>query len=191
MIKEMLSMINIMELGKRIKLCRKEQGYSQEEFSEKLDVVRQTVSKWESGDSENIPLYALYQMCEIFDCDIGYLFGEYDTKRKVDINIQKEIGLEEEVIKKLRFFKRLGKGEFDRPVEEHIDIINKLLGNYWFVEGVIPKIIKYKDACVENPHTGYLSGFRDTEESDSKKFSIQKDFIASVEQIASDYECYE
>lgn len=38
-------------LNENIKNLRKAKGLSQEELAVKLNVVRQTVSKWEKGDS--------------------------------------------------------------------------------------------------------------------------------------------
>ena len=38
-------------LSENIKAMRKSKGLSQEELALKLNVVRQTVSKWENGDS--------------------------------------------------------------------------------------------------------------------------------------------
>lgn len=38
-------------LNENIKTIRKSKGLSQEELAIKLNVVRQTVSKWEQGDS--------------------------------------------------------------------------------------------------------------------------------------------
>ena len=40
-----------MKFGKRLYELRKKAGLSQEELAEALDVTRQTVSKWEVGDS--------------------------------------------------------------------------------------------------------------------------------------------
>lgn len=40
-------------LNENIKALRKSKGLSQEELSVKLNVVRQTVSKWEQGDSHS------------------------------------------------------------------------------------------------------------------------------------------
>ena len=38
-------------LSENIKTLRKQKGYSQEQLADKLNVVRQTVSKWEKGYS--------------------------------------------------------------------------------------------------------------------------------------------
>ena len=38
-------------LSENIKVMRKAKGLSQQELAEKLNVVRQTVSKWERGGS--------------------------------------------------------------------------------------------------------------------------------------------
>lgn len=38
-------------LSENIKTLRKARGLSQQELAERLHVVRQTVSKWEQGDS--------------------------------------------------------------------------------------------------------------------------------------------
>lgn len=40
-----------MILADKISNLRREKGWSQEELSEKLDVSRQSISKWESGGS--------------------------------------------------------------------------------------------------------------------------------------------
>lgn len=40
-----------MKLHEKIAYLRRQQGWSQEDLAERLDVSRQSVSKWESGDS--------------------------------------------------------------------------------------------------------------------------------------------
>lgn len=44
-------MIDKNAAGHRIALLRKELGYSQSQFAQKLNVSAQAVSKWENGDS--------------------------------------------------------------------------------------------------------------------------------------------
>ncbi len=61
-----------MNISNRIIKLRKQKGWSQEELAEKLDVSRQSVSKWESGTS--VPdLTRILQMSEIFGVTTDYL----------------------------------------------------------------------------------------------------------------------
>ena len=53
-------------LQDNIKIIRKNKGYSQEELASKLHVTRQTISKWETGQS--VPdANLLKQLSVIFD----------------------------------------------------------------------------------------------------------------------------
>lgn len=62
-------------LSENIKTLRKQKGYSQEQLADKLNVVRQTVSKWEKGYS--VPDADLLEdMAEIFEVDVGELLGK-------------------------------------------------------------------------------------------------------------------
>ena len=38
--------------SENLKMIRKNKGFSQEQLSVRLNVVRQTISKWEKGDSQ-------------------------------------------------------------------------------------------------------------------------------------------
>lgn len=70
-------------LNKNIKELRKAKGISQEELAIKLNVVRQTVSKWENGlsvpDSE-----MLIQLAEELDTSVSILLGEEVIEEKAD-----------------------------------------------------------------------------------------------------------
>lgn len=70
-------------LKENIKSLRKRKGLSQEELAIKLNVVRQTISKWEQGlsvpDSE-----MLIRISEIFDVSVSTLLGETIPESKVD-----------------------------------------------------------------------------------------------------------
>lgn len=64
-----------MILADKISNLRREKGWSQEELSEKLDVSRQSISKWESGAS--IPdINRVIQLSEIFGVSTDYLLRE-------------------------------------------------------------------------------------------------------------------
>ncbi len=70
-------------LNENMKAIRKSKGLSQEELAIKLNVVRQTISKWEQGlsvpDSE-----MLISISEMLETPVSTLLGETVTEPKVD-----------------------------------------------------------------------------------------------------------
>ena len=61
-------------LGDNIKTLRKNKGLTQEELAIKLNVVRQTVSKWEKGFS--VPdADMLQKIADILEVDVKQLLG--------------------------------------------------------------------------------------------------------------------
>ena len=61
-------------LSENIKTLRKQKGYSQETLAVQLNVVRQTVSKWEKGLS--VPdAEMLEKLAEIFEVSVAELLG--------------------------------------------------------------------------------------------------------------------
>ncbi len=61
-----------MEIGKRIMTLRKKNGLSQEELSEKVGVARQTISKWELGETSP-DLKQAKELSKIFNVSIDEL----------------------------------------------------------------------------------------------------------------------
>lgn len=70
-------------LNENIKSIRKSKGLSQEELAIKLNVVRQTVSKWENGlsvpDSD-----MLISVSEVLETPVSVLLGENVVEQKAD-----------------------------------------------------------------------------------------------------------
>ena len=70
-------------LKENIKQLRKSKGLSQEELAIKLNVVRQTISKWEQGlsvpDSE-----MLVSISEVLETPVSTLLGENISESKAD-----------------------------------------------------------------------------------------------------------
>ena len=70
-------------LKENIKSIRKSKGLSQEELAIKLNVVRQTISKWEQGlsvpDSE-----MLISISEVLEIPVSTLLGETISETKID-----------------------------------------------------------------------------------------------------------
>ena len=70
-------------LSKNIKAIRKSKGLSQEELAVKLNVVRQTISKWEQGLS--VPdSNMLISLSEALDTPVSVLLGESVEQREVN-----------------------------------------------------------------------------------------------------------
>ena len=68
-------------LKDNLKTLRKNKGLSQEELSVKLNVVRQTVSKWEQGLS--VPdAEMLISISEVFDTPVSTILGENIDKQE-------------------------------------------------------------------------------------------------------------
>ena len=61
-----------MEFGNKLYELRKGKGFTQEELANRLDVTRQTVSKWELGDSTP-DLDKLVLLAELFDMSLDEL----------------------------------------------------------------------------------------------------------------------
>ena len=70
-------------LNENIKAIRKSKGLSQEELAIKLNVVRQTISKWEQGLS--VPdADLLISISEVFETPVSTLLGETVAETKAD-----------------------------------------------------------------------------------------------------------
>lgn len=77
-------------LKDNLKTLRKNKGLSQEELSVKLNVVRQTISKWESGLS--VPdAEMLISISKVFEVPVSEILGEnIAEKEKNDIKVISE-----------------------------------------------------------------------------------------------------
>ena len=70
-------------LNENIKAIRKSKGLSQEELAIKLNVVRQTISRWEKGLS--VPdSNMLISISEVLETPVSTLLGETVVESKVD-----------------------------------------------------------------------------------------------------------
>lgn len=61
-----------MSFGENLQFLRKRNNITQEQFAEKLEVSRQSVSKWEAGGSYP-EMDKLLIMCDMFSCDLDTL----------------------------------------------------------------------------------------------------------------------
>ena len=64
-----------MKFGDNLKKLRKSKKLSQEELAEKVNVSRQSVSKWETGEAYP-EMNNILQLCKIFNCEINSLVND-------------------------------------------------------------------------------------------------------------------
>lgn len=87
-------------LGENIKNLRKQKGYSQETFANQLNVVRQTISKWETGQS--VPdADMLENIANIFEVSVGQLLGSTISENENTENENNGVSQNEEIVKQL------------------------------------------------------------------------------------------
>ena len=76
-----------MNIGEKILQLRKKEGMSQEELAEKLNVTRQTISKWETNQSAP-DFEKIIPLCEVFNIKADELLrGEIKEKDQSDDKI--------------------------------------------------------------------------------------------------------
>ncbi len=67
-----------MRFGENLRNLRKSKKLSQEDLAEKMDVSRQSVSKWETGDAYP-EMNNILELCKIFNCHINNLVNDSIT----------------------------------------------------------------------------------------------------------------
>ena len=79
-----------MKFGETLSKLRKSKGLSQEELAEKLGLTRQTISKWELGQSTADAEYVL-KLSDIFEVSTEYLLKGEEKERAINKNNNSEI----------------------------------------------------------------------------------------------------
>lgn len=87
-----------MNINERLLKLRKEKGYSQEELANEINVSRQTISKWETGES-NPDFDKIEPLCNLYGISADELIRGVKSealKEEIDINEEKN----EEILQK-------------------------------------------------------------------------------------------
>lgn len=96
-------------IGKRIKENRKRLKLTQTELLAKVYLSEKSVAslrKWERG--ERLPdLTTLARMAELFDCDMGYLLGDYEESDFSSHKVCEYTGLSEQALENISSLKRI------------------------------------------------------------------------------------
>lgn len=96
-----------MDLGKNLYNLRKNKNLSQEEVAEKLNVTRQTISKWETNESKP-DFDKILPICELFNITTEeLLIGINTEKQELNETINNK-NTDSEIIKKRAIFISIG-----------------------------------------------------------------------------------
>ena len=125
----------------RVKECKGQRGSStykrNKDIGNYVGYSEKSVKQWlDKNRTTPIPIDALIKMCELFDCDIEYLLGEYDCKHKAEEDIHKATGLEEESINILAnsvyFTYQDGNSNIDETEAAFLKLINRIIQSHSF-----------------------------------------------------------
>lgn len=126
-------------VGNRIKTERKKLGLKKADFLPRIyksETSHKTLTAWENG--ERLPdTDSLALMAELFDCDIGYLLGDYAEHHRVTADICAETGLSEKAVDVILQYKK------QNP--DYIKSLNFLLESDNF-EAVLCSIGEYSES---------------------------------------------
>lgn len=135
-------------IGKIIKIERTKRKWSQGTLGKKLGLSDKQISKYES-DKEPFtipPIDTMLRICEVFDCELGYLLGEkeYEAGTKAETIASDYTGLTQEALLAIR--KITGKTDshrkfFEDETKVSTDILNRLLVAPEF-HGVILQLVE-------------------------------------------------
>lgn len=90
-----------------LKTLRKNKGFTQEELAARLNIVRQTVSKWEKGQSVS-DAEMLVKLAEIFDVPVSRLLGSrLELDAQPDALAEQLARINEQLVIKNRRAKRI------------------------------------------------------------------------------------
>ena len=89
-----------MNIGEKISKIRKMSGMTQEELAKKMNVSRQTISKWEKGISSP-DLECAVSLCELFQLSLDdFMKGDQTMKREEKISLQDMMKINQRTQKK-------------------------------------------------------------------------------------------
>ena len=111
-----------MKFGENLKKLRKTKNISQEELAEKVGVSRQSVSKWETGESYP-EMNNILELCKIFHCKINDLVND---------SIIDSDSLDEEVKQNVVKFKK--------EKQQQMKTLTKILSLIGKIGGIVTKV---------------------------------------------------
>ena len=119
------------KIGERVRHEREVAGMTMEALAAEIGTTRQTISRWERGDGVEITLNMLVRLCNIFNCEMGYLLCEYDCKTRAATDIQRETGLSQTALEFMQERQNTDKLRPDAPFSSpEVKVINRIVEEY-------------------------------------------------------------
>ena len=123
---------NFTNIGNRIRDLRKSKKYSQDAFIEKLSehglkISRNTLSSIENGVESAYTFAFLKTISEIYNCDIGYILGEYEEKTQEIHQICANTGLSEKATNVIMQYHK------ENDFSWEMDLFNSMVENQNFL----------------------------------------------------------
>ena len=87
-------------IGSKLKKLRVENGYSQRQLAEYLEIDQSNLSKIENGE-RNFNMTLLDKLCLLYNCSPEYLMGETDTHEKSSIAFRSDDKVDLSVVAKM------------------------------------------------------------------------------------------
>lgn len=81
------------DFGENLQFYRKQKNMTQEQLAEKLEVSRQTISKWESGASYP-EMEKILQLCDLFSCSMDILMRKNAAELEMEDSEGYELHME-------------------------------------------------------------------------------------------------
>lgn len=157
-------------IGARIAEERKKLGLTQDELSEKLFMGRIAVSQIETGKKlPNTKTATL--LCELFNCEMAYLWCEIDTKKYETTDICKTTNLSESAVQNILDLNRGTKPLIGDLRTENIKTLDKILSD---------RDLKYLLQAISDYRNNKQS---DKDSQDFELFKLQNRFISLVNNL--------
>ena len=140
-------------IGKTILEERVKHKMTQAQLGDKLGVTGKQVSNYENGKLPP-PVDVLFKLCEVFNCELGYLLGEasYAQGSALETEIHKITGLSKKSMSTIRYITGNSKDSlsFGYDSDKYRKILNALFSSDCFIPLI--EVIEQLDICYDKCH---------------------------------------
>lgn len=156
---------------------------TQKQLADSLGVTVESVRKWEQGNVRP-PIDRMYDMCELYQCDMNYLTGVNDCTTQDIQGIHDYTGLSEQAIKEISI-----RNSEERTDQHKLDTLSLLLCNpdFWKILNGIDLLISNNVQQRIAIASGNDERIAETIQTDKiERFDDTDIFQSMIRQISSD-----